>query len=117
MASARKTSDDGGLVRGAGKVRCPNCEDEGDILVAFMVLSRNPKYEDDLNVVYKHKACGHVFSLGDPKIMQAYLEGKLVPRDQFITHEDAVRLTREITELRRELSLLREERRVVSNGA
>lgn len=38
----------------------------------------------DLNVVYQCKrdkgGCGHVFSLGDQRVMLAYLNGDLIPR-------------------------------------
>jgi hypothetical protein len=45
----------------------------------FKALDLNPKYQHDLNPVYKHLACGHVFSPGDPWIIAAYLSGELVP--------------------------------------
>ena len=74
------------------------------MFVAFKRLERNTKYERDLNVVYKHKECGHIFSLGDPWIIEAYLAGDLVPRDLVITHDEATALREEISELRAQLS-------------
>jgi len=43
-------------------------------------------------MIYKHKACGHVFSPGDPQIIAAYLAGDLVPRSLL---DDARRQLRE----------------------
>ena len=67
------------LVEG-NKLRCPNCEELGDLFGDFKPLERNEKYRDDLNTVYRHRGCGHVFSPGDPLIIAAYLAGDLVPR-------------------------------------
>lgn len=47
----------------------------------FKALDLNEKYKHDLNPVYKHLACGHVFSPGDPWIIAAYLSGELVPAE------------------------------------
>jgi hypothetical protein len=73
------------IVRPGGKLLCPNCEREGDILLDFAALERNPSYAKDLNPVYRCRkdrdGCGHVFSPGDPWIIQAYLSGDLVPRE------------------------------------
>ena len=62
------------------RLRCPHCEELGDLFGDFKPLSRNEKYRDELNMVYKHRVCGHVFSPGDPWIIAAYLAGDLVPR-------------------------------------
>ena len=67
------------LVEG-NQLRCPQCEELGDLFRDFKPLARNEKYRDELNMIYKHKACGHVFSPGDPWIIAAYLAGDLVPR-------------------------------------
>lgn len=48
-------------------------------MAAFKALDLNEKYRHDLNPVYKHMGCGHVFSPGDPWIIAAYLSGELVP--------------------------------------
>ena len=56
------------------------CEELGDLFGDFKPLERNEKYRDELNMVYKHRVCGHVFSPGDPWIIAAYLAGDLVPR-------------------------------------
>jgi hypothetical protein len=68
------------LVEG-NKLRCPKCEQLGDLFGDFKPLERSEKYRDELNMVYKHqRGCGHVFSPGDPWIIAAYLAGDLVPR-------------------------------------
>jgi hypothetical protein len=67
------------LVEG-NKLRCPNCEELGDLFRDFKPLERSEKFRDELNMVYKHRECGHVFSPGDPWIIAAYLAGDLVPR-------------------------------------
>jgi hypothetical protein len=67
------------LVEG-NKLRCPQCEQLGDLFRDFNPLERNERYRDELNMVYKHKLCGHVFSPGDPWIIAAYVSGDLVPR-------------------------------------
>lgn len=68
------------IVLDGGRLRCPHCEDVGKLLGDFVALQRNPKFAHDLNPVYRHKGCGHVFSPGDPWIIQAYLTGELVPK-------------------------------------
>jgi hypothetical protein len=60
----------------------------------FKALDLNEKYKRDLNPVYRHLACGHVFSPGDPWIIAAYLSGDLVPAET-------------VTELRETVSELR----------
>ena len=67
------------LVEG-NRLRCPQCEKLGDLFRDFLALERNEKYRDELNMVYKHRGCGHVFSPGDPWIIAAYLAGDLIPR-------------------------------------
>ena len=67
------------LVEG-NRLRCPKCEELGNLFGDFIPLERNEKYRDELNMVYKHRGCGHVFSPGDPWIIAAYLAGDLVPR-------------------------------------
>ena len=69
------------LVEG-NRLRCPWCEQLGDLFGDFKPLERNERYRDELNMVYKHvrNNCGHVFSPGDPWIIAAYLSGDLVPR-------------------------------------
>jgi hypothetical protein len=62
------------------RLRCPHCEQLGDLFADFKPLSRNERYREELNMVYKHRGCGHVFSPGDPWIIAAYLAGDLVPR-------------------------------------
>lgn len=68
------------IVLPGGQLRCPHCEEVGRYPGDFISLSLNEKYKDDLNPVYKHKLCGHVFSPGDPYIIQQYVTGQLVPR-------------------------------------
>ena len=69
------------LVEG-NRLRCPKCEQLGDLFGDFRPLERNERYRDELNMVYKHirGGCGHVFSPGDPWIIAAYVSGDLVPR-------------------------------------
>jgi hypothetical protein len=67
------------LVEG-NQLRCPKCEELGDLFRDFRALERSEKYRDELNMVYKHRGCGHVFSPGDPQIIAAYLAGDLIPR-------------------------------------
>jgi hypothetical protein len=72
-----------GLVRPGGKLLCPGCETEADFLYAFKALDRPEKFSRDTNPIYKHRrdrgGCGHVFSPGDPWIIEAYLSGDLIP--------------------------------------
>lgn len=56
----------------------------------FKALDLNPKYQRDLNPVYKHLACGHVFSPGDPWIIAAYLSGELVPAETLTALRETV---------------------------
>lgn len=79
------------LVEG-NKLRCPKCEQLGDLFADFKALERNEKYREELNMVYKHRGCGHVFSPGDPQIIAAYLAGDLVPRSLL---DEAKRMLRE----------------------
>lgn len=71
------------IVLSRGRLRCPHCEQVGKYPGDFKSLDLNPKYKDDLNPVYKHIGCGHVFSPGDPLIIQQYITGQLVSRSVF----------------------------------
>lgn len=66
------------------QLRCPGCEQLGQLGYNFSPLDRNERYRRELNVVYRHRkdrgGCGHVFSPGDIWIIEAYLAGDLVPR-------------------------------------
>ncbi len=68
------------IVLSRGRMRCPNCEEEGKYPGDFKALDVNQKYKRDLNPIYKHMGCGHVFSPGDPWIIQEFLAGNLLPR-------------------------------------
>lgn len=71
------------LVEG-NKVRCPGCEVLCDPSYHLKPFARAAKYRQELNVVYQHRrdrgGCGHVFSPGEPWIVEEYLAGNLVPR-------------------------------------
>lgn len=77
------------IVIGGGKLRCPHCEESGT-MAAFKALDLNVKYQRDLNPVYKHLDCGHVFSPGDPWIVAAYLSGDLVPSEMVTALRETV---------------------------
>lgn len=66
------------------KLRCPKCEALGDPFYHFKPLQFVDKYERELNRVLQHRrdrgGCGHVFSPGEPWIIQEYISGNLVPR-------------------------------------
>lgn len=97
------------IVLGRGRLRCPHCEQDGT-MATFKPLDLNPKYKGDLNPVYRHLVCGHVFSPGDPWIIEAYLSGELVPAEMVT----ALRET--ISELRAAVAQMQgdiEERRAV----
>jgi hypothetical protein len=79
MEHAPEPADPLRLVEG-NKLRCPNCEELGDLFGDFKPLARSEKYRDELNMIYKCRRCHHVFSPGDPWIIAAYLAGDLVPR-------------------------------------
>lgn len=72
------------LSLGKGKFRCPKCKKEGDWFFHFRELELVEEHRRELNPVYKHLpwrgGCGHVFSPGDPQIMEAYLAGDLIPK-------------------------------------
>src|SRR5262245_3004594 len=68
------------IVLSRGRLRCPHCEQVGKYPGDFKALDLNEKYKNDLTPVYKQLACGHVFSPGDPLIVQQYITGQLVPR-------------------------------------
>jgi hypothetical protein len=67
-----------------GKLRCPSCEALGHPFRDFKPLEVPESYKRELNPVYchvKHRGgCGHVFSPGEPWIIEAYLAGDLVHR-------------------------------------
>lgn len=77
------------LVEGPNRIRCPrdSCGKSGKPGVHFKALSRNEKYAMELNVVLihdkDHGGCGHIFSLGEQKVLIAFLEGRLVPREMY----------------------------------
>jgi hypothetical protein len=79
VAGHHRTSLDS-IVLVGGRMRCPHCEEDGT-MASFKALDLNVKYQHDLNPVYKHLSCGHVFSPGDPWIIAAYLSGELVPAE------------------------------------
>lgn len=83
MTSSNAPDEKIALVEG-NRLRCPNCLELGDVLVDFKPLDRPERFRDELNVIQCHLksrgGCGHVFSPGDPWIMQAYLSGELVPK-------------------------------------
>lgn len=66
------------------KLRCPKCEELCDPFYHFKPLQFVAKYERELNRVLQHRrdrgGCGHVFSPGEPWIIQEYISGNLVPR-------------------------------------
>jgi hypothetical protein len=106
MSDSNQDSSKPSLVEG-NNLRCPNCEELGDILVQFKPLDRSKKYESELNVIQQHRrdkgGCGHVFSPGDSWIMEEYLSGGLIPKSLL----DKARS--DIIEL--ELELMRERRK------
>jgi hypothetical protein len=77
------------IALGHGLLLCPHCE-VSDSMAGFKALRLNEKYKHDLNPVYKHSACGHVFSPGDPWIIAAYLAGELVPREMLVSLRETV---------------------------
>jgi hypothetical protein len=77
------------IVLGGGLLLCPHCEESGT-MAAFKALDLNAKYQHDLNPVYKHVGCGHVFSPGDPWIIAAYLSGDLVPAEMVTALRETV---------------------------
>lgn len=68
-------------------------------------MHRPTEYLSELNVVYECKkqrgGCGHVFSLGDQRIIAAWLSGDIVPRQWL---DDKIK---RVNELQAELSQLR----------
>ena len=79
------------IVLSRGRLRCPNCEQVGSYPGDFKALNLNEKYKKDLNPVYKHMGCKHVFSPGDPWIISAYLSGELVPKQMLDALQQTVR--------------------------
>jgi hypothetical protein len=65
-----------------GKLRCPGCGELRHVHW-YRVFDRPAEFQRDLNVIYQcptfKGGCNHVFSPGDPDVMEAYLSGKLVP--------------------------------------
>jgi hypothetical protein len=84
------------IVLGNGQMRCPHCEEDGT-MGDFKALDLNEKYKHDLNPVYKHLGCGHVFSPGDPWIVAAYLSGELVPAEMVTALRETVNELRTLT--------------------
>lgn len=70
------------LVEGSN-VRCPNCEALCHPFRDLKPLQMVEAFKQELNPIYKHSkdrgGCGHVFSPGEPWIIEAYLAGDLVP--------------------------------------
>jgi hypothetical protein len=101
-ASSGSDSNDGSLVVGS-QLRCPNCGVLGHPFRDFKPLELVDRYRRELNPVYKHAlqgGCGHVFSPGDPWIIEAYLAGDLVPKAQLAHANDLIsRLTTQLEEL------------------
>jgi hypothetical protein len=95
------------LIHG-NRLRCPNCEVLGDPFRDFKPLQYVEKYERELNRVLRHRrdrgGCGHVFSPGDPWIIQKYLAGELVQVELLNqSREHAKQLEEELQQLRHEL--------------
>ena len=88
MAGPHQASEPSIVLLG-GRMRCPHCEAEGT-MADFKALDLNEKYKHDLNPVYKHLGCGHVFSPGDPWIIAAYLSGELVPAEMVTALRETV---------------------------
>jgi hypothetical protein len=88
------------LVEG-NRLRCPHCLELGDILVHFRPLERPERFQNELNVIQRHLpskgGCGHVFSPGEPWVMEKYLSGELIPK----SHLDEAKII--IKELRNQL--------------
>jgi len=55
------------------------------------------EFKGELNPVYKHKLakCGHVFSPGDPWIIEAYLAGDLIPLAALDNANQLIKILRE----------------------
>jgi len=104
MAESQPASQKQRLVEG-NKLRCPHCEQLGDPFYHFKPLQFVEQYQRELNRVLQHRrdrgGCGHVFSPGDPWIIQAYLSGDLVQRELL------VQARKQIEELNQELARLR----------
>lgn len=74
---------------------CPNCADKGTpesqrigrIGKEFKPFRLVQQYQMDLVQVIQHDrnhgGCGHVFALGDAKIMIAFFEGRLIPKEMY----------------------------------
>lgn len=83
------------LVRSNGKITCPNCAENGKpdsqsigrVGKEFKPMRLVERYKLDLVQVIQHDknhgGCGHIFALGDAKIMIAFMEGRLIPKELY----------------------------------
>lgn len=108
------------LIRGNGKIACPTCLENnraeheciGRIGKEFKPFRQVERFKLDLVQVIQHDrnhgGCGHVFALGDAKVMIAFLEGRLIPREMYdellaehkallAKHNNGQELTTEVT--------------------
>lgn len=92
------------LVEG-NRLRCPKCKVVGHPFRDFKPLERPKEFERDLNPVYIHLksqgGCDHVFSPGDPWIIEAYLAGDLVPKSLLEAANESIAALREALALAR----------------
>lgn len=67
-------------------IRCPHCLELRDPNQGLKPYERNEEYAMDLGVVYQCRkdrgGCGHVFAPSDQRILLAFLNGDLIPRDR-----------------------------------
>jgi len=114
MAESQQRSQKSRLVEG-NKLRCPNCEQLGDPFHHFQPLHFVEQYRHELNRVMRHRrdrgGCGHVFSPGDPWIIEAYLSGDLIPKELLKQSRQ------EIKDLRAEISKMRSAPEIQHTGA
>lgn len=93
VASSTNGGRRSSLTRG-NKLVCPGCLAEGDPLYHFKTLHMNPDFAHELNAIQIHRrdreGCGHVFSPGEPSILQAYLSGELIPRELLDNAKDKI---------------------------
>lgn len=102
-ASSGSGLSDDSLVVG-NQLRCPKCLTLGHPFRDFTPLELVDRYRRELNPVYKHVVhkggCGHVFSPGDPWIIEAYLSGDLVPKASLVQANQTVSsLTAQLEEI------------------
>lgn len=99
MPASEASGDKPRLVEGI-QLRCPKCSALGHPFRDFKPLELVEQYRHELNPIYKHRkdrgGCGHVFSPGDPWIIEAYLSGDLVPKSS-------------VDQLKTEIAYLREQ--------